>query len=129
MKNLTQHPCKFPCLDVQRHEAGLNNLAKPLEKTACLRPNLKANVVGQIIEDSTPSFPNAINPGDGSKSRRGYHYVTRGFVLNEIMRRVDPKGRTIGQFIREELKGCEGKIYSDEIIAHHYLPYVLAVLK
>ena len=71
-------------------------------------------MVGQIIEDSTPSFPNAINPGDGSKSRRGYHYVTRGFVLNEIMRRVDPKGRTIGQFIREELKGCEGKIYSDK---------------
>jgi len=96
--------------DVLRHEAGLNNLAKPLEKTACLRPNLKANVVGQIIEDSTPSFPNAINPGDGSKSRRGYHYVTRGFVLNEIMRRVDPKGRTIGQFIREELKGCEDSI-------------------
>ena len=43
------------------------------------------------------------------------------------MRRVDPKGRTIGQFIREELKGCEGKIYSDEIMAHHFLPYVLAV--
>ena len=43
------------------------------------------------------------------------------------MRRVDPKGRTIGQFIREELKGCEGKMYSDRIIAHLSLPYILAV--
>jgi len=87
--------------DVMRHEAGLNVLHKPLPKTAALRPNLKDNVVGKVIEETKPDFPEVANP-DGSKSRRGYHYVTRGFILNEVLRRVDPKGRTLGEFIREE---------------------------
>ena len=35
--------------------------------------------------------------------RREYHAITRGFVLQEIFRRVDPAGRTIGQFLQEEV--------------------------
>jgi hypothetical protein len=34
---------------------------------------------------------------------RGYHAVTRGFFLNELIRRTDPKHRSIGQFIKEEV--------------------------
>ena len=41
-------------------------------------------------------------------SRREYHALTRGFILNEIFRRVDPAGRTVGQFVREELNGKLG---------------------
>lgn len=33
----------------------------------------------------------------------GYHGVSLGFFLNELMRLVDPQGRTIGQFVREEI--------------------------
>eukprot|EP00842_Homolaphlyctis_polyrhiza_P006406 jgi/Hompol1/6767/HPOL_002371-RA len=33
---------------------------------------------------------------------QGYHAVTRGWYLNEIVRRVDPQHRTIGQIIRQE---------------------------
>ncbi|KAI9205776.1 beta-lactamase/transpeptidase-like protein [Polychytrium aggregatum] len=39
---------------------------------------------------------------DGSEVQ-GYHAVTRGWYLNEVARRVDPKHRTIGQIIREEI--------------------------
>lgn len=39
---------------------------------------------------------------DGEKVR-SYHAITRGWYLNEIVRRVDPKGRTIGQIANEEL--------------------------
>jgi CubicO group peptidase (beta-lactamase class C family) len=34
---------------------------------------------------------------------QGYHAVTRGWYLNELVRRVDVKGRSMGQLIREEL--------------------------
>jgi CubicO group peptidase (beta-lactamase class C family) len=36
---------------------------------------------------------------------QGYHAVTRGLIASEICRRVDPKRRRIGTFLREEI--CE----------------------
>ena len=35
--------------------------------------------------------------------RREYHAITRGFVLQEVFRRIEPKQRSIGQFLREEV--------------------------
>ena len=35
--------------------------------------------------------------------RREYHFITRGFLLQEIVRRVDPQRRTIGKFVEEEI--------------------------
>ena len=35
-----------------------------------------------------------------SCSFREYHGITRGFVAQEVFRRVDPAGRSIGQFLR-----------------------------
>ena len=35
-----------------------------------------------------------------SCSFREYHGITRGFVAQEVFRRVEPAGRTIGQFLR-----------------------------
>ncbi|KAJ3087810.1 hypothetical protein HK102_010234 [Quaeritorhiza haematococci] len=34
---------------------------------------------------------------------QGYHAVTRGWYLNELVRRVDPQKRTLGQIIRQEI--------------------------
>ncbi|KAF9285074.1 hypothetical protein BGZ68_004169 [Mortierella alpina] len=39
----------------------------------------------------------------GGKPTRAYHAVGRGWYLNEIVRRVDPKGRTIGQIVEQDL--------------------------
>ena len=36
-------------------------------------------------------------------TRREYHAITRGFVLQEVFRRVEPKQRSIGQFLGEEV--------------------------
>ena len=35
--------------------------------------------------------------------RREYHAITRGFILQEIFRRVEPHGLTIGQFLKQEV--------------------------
>jgi hypothetical protein len=37
------------------------------------------------------------------RNKREYHAVTRGLVINEIVRRVDPLGRTVGEFLRAEV--------------------------
>ncbi|KAF9203508.1 hypothetical protein BGZ49_006335 [Haplosporangium sp. Z 27] len=37
------------------------------------------------------------------KRVRAYHAVTRGWYLNEIVRRVDPQGRTISQIVEQDL--------------------------
>ncbi|KAF9427897.1 hypothetical protein BGZ76_002142 [Entomortierella beljakovae] len=39
----------------------------------------------------------------GGKTSRAYQAVSRGWYLNEMVKRVDPKGRTIGQIAKEEL--------------------------
>ena len=39
------------------------------------------------------------------KLLRSFVLVSRGWVLNEIFRRVDPQGRTLGEFMREEVCG------------------------
>jgi len=59
--------------------------------------NIKKNDVGAIIEKENCRWPT-----NEFGSRREYHGVTRGFILNEIYRRVDPDERTLGEFVREE---------------------------
>ena len=36
-------------------------------------------------------------------ARRQYHGQTRGLVLQEVFRRVEPRQRSIGQFLRAEV--------------------------
>jgi len=56
--------------------------------------NVKLDKIGQIIEGQALKTPT---------STRAYHALTRGWILNEIFRRVEPEGRTIGQFVNQEL--------------------------
>ena len=51
--------------------------------------------LSKIIEESKPAHV----PG----KKRAYHAVTRGWILNEICKRVDKNGRTLGEFIRDEI--------------------------
>ena len=60
-----------------------------------LREKIKQNCVGQVIERQSPSYPDT--------GRRQYHAVTRGWVANEIVRRVSPDQRTIGEFLLENV--------------------------
>jgi CubicO group peptidase (beta-lactamase class C family) len=85
--------------DLMRHEAGLANFDTSLDMEDLFTENIKQNVVGRIIEGHAPSH----STKDGNK--REYHALTRGWIVNEVFRRVDPAGRTIGEFLRENISG------------------------
>lgn len=85
--------------ELMRHEAGLAALDTSIEPEDLLTENIKQNSVGKIIEAHAQKFR------EGEGSRREYHAVTRGWIVNEIFRRVDPTGRTIGEFLREDISG------------------------
>ena len=72
--------------ELMRHEAGLASLDSSIALEDLLTGNIKRNAVGRLIENQTQRFP-------GGKSRREYHAVTRGWIANELFRRVDPAGR------------------------------------
>lgn len=84
--------------DVMRHEGGLATLQTSLEPEDLLRENIKQNKVGAVIEGHAPKFPT------GNHGKREYHAITRGWIVNELFRRVDPSGRTIGEFLEQEIR-------------------------
>jgi hypothetical protein len=48
------------------------------------------------------------------KGTRTYHALTRRWTANEVVVRADPKDRTIGEFLAEEIAGplgCGGDAY------------------
>ena len=89
---------KLKVADLMRHEGGLAAFNVSIEPHDLLRENIRQNRIGAIIE----SHPQAFRENG---SEREYHAVTRGWIVNELFRRVDPKGRTIGEFISEDI--CE----------------------
>ena len=53
--------------------------------------------MGKIIEDETPrKFPHGMT--------RAYHALTKDWISNEIFRRVEPQGRTMGEYFHQEIK-------------------------
>jgi len=95
-----------------RHEAGLPYLNHTFLLSQLERKSLKANAVGDVIEKSCLT---------GVRGKRHYHALSRGYLANEIFRRVDAKNRygrreekhalqssirprhcrTMGEFVRE----------------------------
>jgi CubicO group peptidase (beta-lactamase class C family) len=73
------------------HEAGLVLLDEPLtfEKLRDL------DTLARLLARQTPAWP----PG----TRHGYHALTIGFYMQELIRRVDPQRRTLGRFFEEEI--------------------------
>lgn len=78
--------------DLMRHEAGLASFDTSLTPEDFSREGIKANKVGEVVARQEQDFP-----ADGN--RRQYHAVTRGWVINEVFRRVDPSGSTIGEYL------------------------------
>ncbi len=82
--------------DLMRHESGLAAFDTSIDPKDLLPKPIRENPVGAIIERQRPRFRKV-------GSRREYHAVTRGWIANELFRRVDPAGRTIGDYLREEI--------------------------
>jgi CubicO group peptidase (beta-lactamase class C family) len=73
------------------HQAGLFALDVPLERELLADFDRLAAVLAR----QKPAWP----PGE----RQAYHAVTLGFYQNEILRRLDPKHRSLGQFFQDEI--------------------------
>ena len=92
--------------DVLRHESGLQDFNHTVKWSDFSRESIKDNVMGNIIENVEPVFPTkelGVSNHDGTETRRAYHGLTRGWILNEIVRRVDPQNRTIGEILENEI--------------------------
>lgn len=73
------------------HEAGLCLVDEKFEIT-----DLKDfDYIAEIMARQKPLW----EPGQ----QHGYHLATMGMYMNELMRRVDPDNRSIGQFFAEEI--------------------------
>ena len=93
--------------DLMRHEAGLANFTTSIEPADLQTEHLKQNKIGSIVERQPLGYP-----GDGTQSRE-YHAVSRGWVVNEIFRRIDPLGRTLGEFLQQDINeplGVEARV-------------------
>jgi CubicO group peptidase (beta-lactamase class C family) len=73
------------------HQAGLFALNEPLNR------NLVADIdrLAVVLARQKPAW----EPG----SRQAYHAITIGFYESELLRRIDPQHRTLGQFLQDEI--------------------------
>jgi CubicO group peptidase (beta-lactamase class C family) len=73
------------------HEAGLAAVDRPLTAKLLADPD----AVAAAIAPQRPAW----TPG----TRHGYHALSLGFYEGELIRRVDPQGRTLGRFFQDEI--------------------------
>lgn len=81
--------------DLMRHEAGLAAFDTTLMPEDFSREGIKANKVGAVIERQPSEFPDT--------GKRQYHAITRGWIINELFRRLEPSGATLGEFLEAEV--------------------------
>ncbi|AEF38482.1 serine hydrolase domain-containing protein [Hoyosella subflava] len=75
------------------HQAGLAAIESPL-RTADLHD---LDRLAEVLAAEKPRW----RPG----TRHGYHAISLGFYLNEVFRRAEPRGRTLGQYLADEIAG------------------------
>jgi CubicO group peptidase (beta-lactamase class C family) len=73
------------------HQAGLFALDEPV--TRALVSDLDR--LAAVLARQKPAWP----PG----TRQAYHAITLGFYEGELLRRIDPRHRTLGQFFQDEI--------------------------
>jgi CubicO group peptidase (beta-lactamase class C family) len=73
------------------HQAGLYAFNVPVDKSVVADLDRLATIMAQE------------KPGWQPGTRQGYHALTLGFYEGELLRRVDPGHRSLGQFFQEEL--------------------------
>ena len=92
-----QEKDKLTIADLMRHEAGLASFDQSIDSADLHTSAIKENKISKIIERQAAKFRK------GADNQREYHAVTRGWVANEVFRRVEPNGRTMAEFLREEV--------------------------
>jgi len=92
--------------DVMRHEAGLSYFSRPGE------PRSSVIVTKGMLKDLDALETTIANSGlNLPVGERCYHALTRGWIISAVLRRVDPKQRSLGTFIRDEINEPLGITY------------------
>ena len=78
------------------HQAGLS----ALDPAPTLADVADTERLSAMLAAQSPAWP----PG----TRHGYHAVSLGWYESELIRRVDPAGRTLGRFFADEIAGPLG---------------------
>ncbi len=73
------------------HQAGLHAFHSRVDRDVVADPDRLARIMAR----EKPAFA----PG----SRYAYHLITLGFYEAELLRRIDPERRTLGQFFQDEI--------------------------
>eukprot|EP00928_Gymnodinium_smaydae_P032429 TRINITY_DN23488_c0_g2_i1.p1 TRINITY_DN23488_c0_g2~~TRINITY_DN23488_c0_g2_i1.p1 ORF type:complete len:535 (+),score=72.95 TRINITY_DN23488_c0_g2_i1:23-1606(+) len=81
--------------DLMRHQAGLTYFAQPLNES-----DFRSGDMGDLIARSPAVFPRT--------TKRAYHGITRGLVVNELLRRVDPDQPSVGRYLQDLIAGPLG---------------------
>jgi CubicO group peptidase (beta-lactamase class C family) len=79
------------------HQAGLFAFDEPVDRSVVANLDRLAEVMAR----QKPAW----EPG----TRQGYHGLTLGFYEGELLRRVDPKHRSLGLFFRDEIAAPLGE--------------------
>ena len=87
------------------HRAGLPAVSKPLASDALLR----WDVMTAALAEQAPWW----EPG----AKHGYHALTFGYLVGEVVRRVD--GRSLGTYCREEIAAPLGVDFHIGLAARH----------
>lgn len=82
---------KITVRQLMAHQAGLLAFDELGDKATIADPDRLA----VILARQKPAW----KPG----TRHGYHALTLGFYQSELLRRVDPKGRSLGQYFQDEI--------------------------
>lgn len=53
-------------------------------------------MISRLIENQKPNWPPGLHVG--------YHVITHGWVIDQLIRRVDKKKRSLSQFFEEEIR-------------------------
>ncbi len=97
------------------HQAGLFALDEPVTRELVSDLDRLATVLAR----QRPAWP----PG----MRQAYHGITLGFYESELLRRIDPRHRTVGQFFQDEIAtplGLDVYIRLPETIPHTKLAVI-----
>jgi CubicO group peptidase (beta-lactamase class C family) len=73
------------------HQAGLFSVEGQGERSVVADPDRLAAALASAVP--------AWEPG----TRQGYHAISLGFYESELLRRIDPQHRTLGQFFQDEI--------------------------
>ena len=79
------------------HQAGLFAFDEPVDRDTIA----DVDRLAQVMARARPAWP----PGE----RQAYHGLTLGFYESELLRRIDPRHRTLGQFFQDEIATVLGE--------------------